>query len=119
MDDQTDGLTSNEARHRLEKFGPNAMPDTALHPWRMALEKFWAPVPWMLETAVVLEVALGKYFEAGIIAGPQRLGCVLRCRGVRLARDARGESAGFTASLPRPRWSDSRSAIPQSILSEC
>src|ERR1700723_3265233 len=69
INDQRDGLTSNEARRRLEKFGPNTMPDTALHPWRAALEKFWAPVPWMLETAVVLEVALGKYFEAGIIAG--------------------------------------------------
>ena len=63
------GLTSDEARRRLEKFGPNAMPDTALHPFRMALEKFWAPVPWMLEAATVLEVALGKYVEAAIIAG--------------------------------------------------
>jgi len=63
------GLTDEEARSRLAKFGPNAMPDTALHPLRMALEKFWAPVPWMLDAAVVLEVALGKDVEAGIIAG--------------------------------------------------
>src|SRR5579863_2898673 len=63
------GLTSDEARSRLEKFGPNAMPDTALHPLRMAIEKFWAPVPWMLEAAIVLELALGKYVEAAIIAG--------------------------------------------------
>ena len=62
------GLTSDEARRRLEKFGPNAMPDTSLHPLRMAIEKFWAPVPWMLEAAVVLELALGKYVEAAIIA---------------------------------------------------
>jgi len=62
-------LTSDEARRRLEKFGPNAVADTALHPLRMALEKFWAPVPWMLEAAIVLELALGKYVEAGIIAG--------------------------------------------------
>ena len=62
------GLTSDEARHRLETFGANAMPDTSLHPLRMALEKFWAPVPWMLEAAVVLELALGKYVEAAIIA---------------------------------------------------
>jgi H+-transporting ATPase len=67
-DDPQDGLTSDEARRRLEKFGPNAMPDTALHPLRMAIEKFWAPVPWMLEAAVVLELALGKYVEAAIIA---------------------------------------------------
>jgi len=45
------------------------MPDTSLHPLRMALEKFWAPVPWMLEAAIVLEIVLGKYVEAAIIAG--------------------------------------------------
>ena len=62
------GLTSEEARRRLEKFGPNAVPDTALHPLRRALTKFWAPVPWMLEAAIVLEIVLGKYVEAAVIA---------------------------------------------------
>ena len=32
------GLTSDEARRRLEQFGPNAMPDTALHPWPCCTE---------------------------------------------------------------------------------
>src|SRR5487761_254103 len=67
-DNRPSGLTNDEARRRREKFGPNAMPDTALHPLRMAIEKFWAPVPWMLEAAVVLELVLGKYVEAAIIA---------------------------------------------------
>jgi H+-transporting ATPase len=62
------GLTSDEARRRLEKSGPNAVPDTAMHPLRRVLTKFWAPVPWMLEAAIGLEVALGKYVEAAIIA---------------------------------------------------
>src|SRR5271155_2022757 len=62
------GLTSEEARRRLEKFGPNAVADTALNPLRVALTKFWAPVPWMLEAAIALELALGKYVEAAIIA---------------------------------------------------
>ena len=61
------GLTSDEARRRLEKVGPNAVPDTSIHPLRRALAKFWAPVPWMLEAAIVLEIALGKYVEAAII----------------------------------------------------
>jgi H+-transporting ATPase len=64
----TSGLSTEEARHRLEKIGPNAMPDTTVHPLRRALKKFWAPVPWMLEAAVVLELALGNYVEAAIIA---------------------------------------------------
>jgi H+-transporting ATPase len=62
------GLTSEEARRRLEKFGPNAVPDTSPHALRRALTHFWAPVPWMLEAAIVLELALGKYVEAAIIA---------------------------------------------------
>ena len=62
------GLTNDEARSRLAKFGPNAIPDTSVHPLRMALEKFWAPVPWMLEAAIGLELVLGKYVEASIIA---------------------------------------------------
>jgi len=67
--DPPKGLTSDEARRLMTKFGPNAMPDTSMHPLRMALEKFWAPVPWMLEAAIVLELVLGKYVEAAIIAG--------------------------------------------------
>jgi H+-transporting ATPase len=64
-----DGLTGKEAESRLAKFGANTMPDTTLHPWRRALEKFWAPVPWMLEATVILELVLGKYAEAAVIAG--------------------------------------------------
>ena len=63
------GLTSDEAHSRLQKDGPNAMPDVSAHPLRNALAKFWAPVPWLLEASIVLEVVLHKYFEASIIAG--------------------------------------------------
>jgi H+-transporting ATPase len=62
------GLSSAEAQTRLKNAGPNSMPDTKLHPLRMAFSKFWAPVPWMLEAAVGLELILGKYVEAVIIA---------------------------------------------------
>ena len=65
------GLSSEEAKRRLAKSGPNAMPDTAMHPLRRALDKFWAPVPWMLEAAILLELVLGKYIEAAIRAMAQ------------------------------------------------
>src|SRR6202050_3491378 len=68
-DNQSLGLTSDEAGARLVKYGPNAMPDTTIRPWRMALAKFWAPVPWMLEAAVILQLALHEYVEAAVIAG--------------------------------------------------
>jgi H+-transporting ATPase len=63
------GLASEEAGRRLKQFGPNVVADTTPNPFRMALEKFWAPVPWMLEAAIVLQTALGEYVEAAIIAG--------------------------------------------------
>jgi len=68
QDSSATGLTSNEARTRLDKDGPNAMPDSSAHPFRNALMKFWAPVPRLLEASVVLELALHKYYEAAIIA---------------------------------------------------
>jgi H+-transporting ATPase len=35
----------------------------------MALAKFWAPVPWMLEAAILLQAVLHDYVEAAVIAG--------------------------------------------------
>src|SRR6202167_2194060 len=67
-EDVSSGLTSEEVRARLTKFGPNAMPDIAVQPWRMAVAKFWAPVPWMLEAAIILQAVLHEYVEAAVIA---------------------------------------------------
>jgi H+-transporting ATPase len=63
------GLTSTEASNRLKKFGPNAVADTTVHPLRIALTKFWSPVPWMLEAAIVLQVVIGEYVGAAVVAG--------------------------------------------------
>ena len=61
------GLTSAEAERRRETFGPNAIPDVSAHALVRALEKFWSPVPWMLEGAIALEFVMGKYVEATVI----------------------------------------------------
>jgi H+-transporting ATPase len=44
------------------------MPDASVHPIRSALGKFWAPVPWMLELVIVVELVLRDYVEAAVIA---------------------------------------------------
>ena len=64
----TAGLTSSEAVGRLRQFGPNCIPDASAHLVRSALGKFWAPVPWLLEAVIVLEVGLHNYVEASVIA---------------------------------------------------
>ena len=62
------GLTSAEARQHLASTGANTLPDDTVHAWRIALKQLWAPVPWMLEGTIVLELVLGKNAEAAIIA---------------------------------------------------
>jgi H+-transporting ATPase len=62
-----DGLSSEEARRRLDSSGPNSMPDLSAHLFRRSIQKLWAPVPWMLEASIVLQIIVGKYLEAGII----------------------------------------------------
>ena len=65
---KTMGLTSIEAGRRLAATGANSLPDDTVHPWRVALRQLWAPVPWMLEATILLEVVLHNAAEAAIIA---------------------------------------------------
>jgi H+-transporting ATPase len=62
------GLTGVEAERILGEVGPNVTAEERPHPWRSLALKFWAPVPWMLEATIVLELSLGKAIEAGVVA---------------------------------------------------
>jgi H+-transporting ATPase len=53
----------------LAEFGPNTVADEAPPRWRTYLAKFWAPIPWMLELAIVLQAGCGEYVEAAVIIG--------------------------------------------------
>lgn len=63
------GLTSAEARRRLGEFGPNTVSERAPPAWRVYLAKFWGPISWLLEIAIVLQIGLGQYVEAGVVGG--------------------------------------------------
>jgi H+-transporting ATPase len=72
------GLTSSEAAERLRKFGLNTIPETKQNLLLVFLKKFWAPVPWMLEITILLELYLGKNTEAIVIGALlARLQCPL------------------------------------------
>jgi H+-transporting ATPase len=108
----SNGLASAEAHSRLQKDGPNAMPDVSAHPLRNALAKFWAPVPWLLEASIVLQVVLHKYAEAAVIAGllvfnaalayfqEGRAQATLKALNSRLALNASVERDGVWKTVP-------------------
>ncbi|HZR87372.1 MAG TPA: HAD-IC family P-type ATPase [Bradyrhizobium sp.] len=61
------GLSADEAARRLSSVGPNATSDVETPTWRVLLGKFIAPVPCLLEAAIVLQLVLGEYIEAAVI----------------------------------------------------
>ena len=63
-----EGLSEAEAAERLATFGPNAIEAERRHLLRQLASKLAGPVPYMLEAAVALELAVGKTTEAIIVA---------------------------------------------------
>ena len=63
------GLSSEEARRLLAQYGFNEVAEPKPNVAIAVLRHFWAPVPWMLEAAVLLQALIGEYLEAAVIAG--------------------------------------------------
>lgn len=61
------GLTTAEARQRLERYGPNDIAERHRNPVLEFLRYFWAPIPWMIEVALALSVAARHWTDAAII----------------------------------------------------
>jgi len=59
--DSATGLTSDELSAALRLTGRIPFRMLVQHPTIRALRKLWRPVPWMLEAAVLLQLALGEY----------------------------------------------------------
>ncbi|HQR70872.1 MAG TPA: plasma-membrane proton-efflux P-type ATPase [Burkholderiaceae bacterium] len=86
--DRTRGLSGADAVQRLARFGPNAIAGKAAPAWRQVAVKFWAPVPWMLEAVIVLQLLLGRHLEALVIAALLVFNAAVAFVQERRARDA-------------------------------
>ncbi|HTY28017.1 MAG TPA: cation-transporting P-type ATPase, partial [Mycobacterium sp.] len=67
LDSSAQGLTSAQARSRLERYGPNEIAEQHRNPLLVLLGYFWAPIPWMIEVALVLSLAARHWTDAVII----------------------------------------------------
>jgi H+-transporting ATPase len=61
------GLSSREARVRLERYGPNVLPEHRVSPLLRFLSYFWGPIAWMIEVAAGLSAILGHWADLAII----------------------------------------------------
>ena len=61
------GLTSGEAKKRLEKYGLNEIPEKDETLFHRIFRRFWGPIPWMIEVAAILSAAVKKWEDFSII----------------------------------------------------
>ncbi|HUY18789.1 MAG TPA: plasma-membrane proton-efflux P-type ATPase [Candidatus Binataceae bacterium] len=62
------GLTSAQARQRLEQYGANDIKEEHVAPLRRLLVFFWGPIPWMIEIAGILSAVVRHWDDFIIIA---------------------------------------------------
>lgn len=62
-----DGLSEAEAAERLNSFGPNEIPEKKKNSLLRFLKRYWGPMPWLLEFAMVLTFILRHYTEGILI----------------------------------------------------
>ena len=118
-----DGLAESEAIQRLQKFGFNEVSEKKQNLLFAFLKRYWGPMPWLLELAIILSVALKHYLEAGIIFALLTINTVIgqiQSRGSQKALAALKKRLAINARVLRDgNWSTqpAREIVPGDIIS--
>jgi len=63
-----EGLSSEEAKERLEYFGRNEIDEKEEALWHQIFRRFWGPIPWMIEIAALLSALVQRWEDFIIIS---------------------------------------------------
>jgi len=63
------GLTSDEAKARLARDGPNAIIVKEEPLWHKLFGYFWGPIPWMIEAAALISLARRDWADFIVVFG--------------------------------------------------
>ena len=67
LESSVEGLSSAEAKSRLDRFGANEIAEKKTNPILKLLSYFWGPIPWMIEVAAILSAVVHHWEDFWII----------------------------------------------------
>ncbi len=119
----SNGLTGSEVQCRLQIYGLNEVAEKKINPFVEFLLRYWGPMPWLLETAIVLSIVLKHYLEAAIIFALLTINTVIgqiQSRGSQRALEALKKRLAVEARVLRDgEWviTQAREIVPGDIIS--
>jgi H+-transporting ATPase len=123
LETSMDGLKESEVQRRLQIFGFNEVTEKRSNPVFAFLARYWGPMPWLLELAIVLSVVLKHYLEAGIIFALLTINTVIgqvQSRGSQRALEVLKKRLAINARVLREnKWLSkaAREIVPGDIIS--
>jgi H+-transporting ATPase len=117
-----EGLSAEEATHRLSQYGYNELVEEKTSPLRKLLSFFWGPIPWMIEIAAILSLVVRHWADFAIIFAllvvnalvgfweEYQAGNTIAALKARLALRARARRGGAWTNIP------ARELVPGDII---
>ena len=62
-----EGLSGDAAAQRLQRYGPNALPEKKKSKLALLFSYLWGPMPWMIEASILLCAIVGDWLDFAII----------------------------------------------------
>jgi len=90
LETSPNGLTQSEAQKRIGRFGRNEVVEKEKNPVLDFLSHYWGPMPWLLESAIVLSYVLGHYLELVVVFGLLTMNAIIGFAHTRSSRRALG-----------------------------
>jgi H+-transporting ATPase len=116
------GLASPEASDRIQRYGYNEVIEKRKNPFLQFFRRYWGPMPWLLEVAIILAYFLRHYLEAGIIFALLTMNAIIgyiQERGSHRALESLKKRLAIKAKVLRDgNWktTDAREIVPGDII---